>query len=48
MQNQRRRVIVETVPKEKLLEESVSGADTRVRIWTNGNRDSDRVVIVLN
>jgi len=43
-----RRVIVETVLKEKLLEELVPGVDTRVRIWTNGNRDSDRIFIVLD
>jgi hypothetical protein len=42
-----RKIIVETVLDEIVLEQAVSGDITRVRIWTNGFRDTDRVIIGL-
>ncbi len=42
-----RRVIVETVLGRAILETSVPSATTRVKIWTNGFRDTDRVLISL-
>jgi hypothetical protein len=41
------RVIVETVLGERILEVDVARLDTRVRIWTNGLRDTDRVIVGL-
>jgi hypothetical protein len=40
-------VIVETVLSERLLQASVPTSRTRVRIWTNGLPDTDKVVIGL-
>jgi len=42
-----RNVIVETVLGEKILASVVPHRDTRVRIWTNGRRDTDRVIVGL-
>ncbi len=42
-----RTVIVETVLAERLLERNVPNLHTRVRIWTNGLRDTDRVIVGL-
>lgn len=42
-----RKVVVETVLGEIVLEQNVSGATTHMRIWTNGSLDTDRVVIDL-
>jgi hypothetical protein len=42
-----RKVVVESVLGEKILEQNVPGATTHVRIWTNGSLDTDRVVIGL-
>jgi hypothetical protein len=43
-----RTVIVETVLRQKILEKIVPGAATRVRIWTNGGRAPDKVMIGLD
>ena len=40
-----RTIVVQTVVGEKLLQREVSAAVTRMRIWTNGLRDTDKVVI---
>lgn len=42
-----RRIIVETVLGKTILEQSVQNDMTRVRIWTNGFRDTDKVTIGL-
>jgi hypothetical protein len=42
------RLIVETVMKETILQVSVQGAETRVRIWTDGHPASEFVVIGLD
>lgn len=42
-----RHIIVETVLGRTILEMSVLDAVTRVQIWTNGLRDTDKVVIAL-
>jgi hypothetical protein len=38
---------VQTVVGKKLLEREVPGATTHVRVWTNGARDTDKVIIGL-
>jgi hypothetical protein len=43
-----RTVIVESVTRQVLLVMHVPHADTRVRIWTNGHRATDTVVIGLD
>jgi hypothetical protein len=40
-------VIVETVLGERILETKVPSLTTRLRIWTNGRRDTDKVIIGL-
>ncbi|HYK23139.1 MAG TPA: hypothetical protein VEU75_00585, partial [Candidatus Acidoferrum sp.] len=40
-------VSVETVLAEKILEKDVPNATTHVRIWTDGFRDTSKVVISL-
>lgn len=40
-------LIVETVLAEKILERSVPDIRTRVRIWTNGFRATDKVIVGL-
>jgi hypothetical protein len=40
-----RRLIVETVLGQTILEASVPNPVTRVKIWTNGFRDSDKIVV---
>ncbi len=40
-------IIVETVLAEKVLEQNVLGATTRVRIWTDGFRDTNKIKIGL-
>jgi hypothetical protein len=40
-----RLLIVETVLRKSILELEVPNPDTRVRIWTNGLRDTDKVAI---
>ena len=40
-----RRITVETVLAEKILEQSVLSATTHVRIWTDGFRDTEKVFI---
>lgn len=42
-----RRITVETVLAEKILEKNVLNATTRVRIWTDGFRDTEKVLISL-
>ncbi|HZS63564.1 MAG TPA: hypothetical protein VFA53_03560 [Xanthobacteraceae bacterium] len=42
-----RRIIVETVLAKNVLERDVSNTVTRVRIWTNGLRDTNKVIIVI-
>ncbi|HEY4140675.1 MAG TPA: hypothetical protein VGM57_04635 [Pseudolabrys sp.] len=42
-----RRIVVETVLAKKILEQAVLDDATRVRIWTNGFRDTDKVTIGL-
>ncbi len=37
-------IVVETVLKERMLQVSVPNVHTRVRIWTSGVRDTDRVI----
>lgn len=41
-------IIVETVTGQRILEMDVPNRDTRVRIWTNGHRDTDQVTIGLD
>jgi hypothetical protein len=41
-------IIVETVMGERILEIDVPRRETRVRIWTNGFRDTDQVTIGLD
>lgn len=41
------KIVVETVLGKAVLEQSVPHNETRVRIWTNGFRDTDRVAIGL-
>jgi hypothetical protein len=48
MKTPSRRVVVETVLRERILESAVPNAETRVRIWTNGRPDTDRVSIGLD
>lgn len=43
-----RTVVVETVLGEKVLEQNVSSANTRLRVWTNGRLDPDKVIIGLD
>ena len=43
-----RNVIVETVLGQTILAKTVPNLDTRVRIWTNGLRDTDTVTIALD
>jgi len=43
-----RRLIVETVMKETILQASVRSAETRVRIWTDGHPASAFVIFGLN
>ena len=38
-------IVVQTVVGEKLLQREVPAAVTRTRIWTNGLRDTDKVII---
>jgi hypothetical protein len=40
-------VSVETVLAEKIIEKKVSNATTHVRIWTDGFRDTSKIVISL-
>ena len=42
-----RRIAVETVLREKILEMPVPHTDTRIRIWTNGYLDTDTVIVGL-
>ena len=42
-----RRVIVETVLGEQILERDVSDTTTPMRITTNGRRDTDKVIVCL-
>jgi hypothetical protein len=42
-----RKVVVETVLGERVLEQNVPNATTHVRIWTNGSLDTDRIVVGL-
>ncbi len=42
-----RSITVETVLAEKILEKNALNATTRVRIWTDGFRDTNKVVIDL-
>ena len=42
-----RRITVETVLAEIILEQNVRSATTRVRIWTDGFRDTEKVLISL-
>jgi hypothetical protein len=42
-----RKLVVETVLGEKILEQNVPGPTTHVRIWTDGSLDTDRVIIGL-
>ena len=41
-------LIVETIVETELLRVVVPGESTRVRIWTNGHRDTDNVIIGLD
>jgi len=41
-------IVVETVLKEKILQVPVPSSRTRVRIWTNGVRDTHRVIVGLS
>jgi len=43
-----RTVIVETALRQKILEKIVPGTATRVRIWTNGRIDTDKVIVGLD
>jgi hypothetical protein len=45
LQTPSRRLQVETVLAETLFSGSVSQPSTRVRIWTNGRQDTDRVIV---
>lgn len=40
-------IIVETVMKETILQTSVQGPETRVRIWTDGHQGSDFMIVGL-
>jgi hypothetical protein len=42
-----RTIVLETVLRKMLLREHVAAAHTRVRIWTNGHRATDKVIIGL-
>jgi hypothetical protein len=42
-----RSMVVETVLSETILRVGVPNAQTRVRIWTNGLRDTDKVIVGL-
>ena len=42
-----RRIVVETVLGKAILEQDVPSDTTRVRIWTNGSRDTDQVLVGL-
>jgi len=42
-----RKVVVETVLGEKILEQNVPNPTTRVRVWTNGSLDTDRIIVGL-
>jgi hypothetical protein len=43
-----RQLIVETVLGRTLLEANVPNPVTRIKIWTNGFRDSDKVVVAVD
>jgi hypothetical protein len=43
-----RKIVVSTVEGQRLLQETVSSADTRVRIWVNHPTEPDRIVIGLD
>lgn len=43
-----RTIVVEGVTRQQLLTMLVPRTDTRVRIWTNGHRATDKVVIGLD
>jgi hypothetical protein len=40
-----RKVVISTVENERILETTVPGIRTRVRVWTNRAREPDRVVV---
>lgn len=40
-----RRLIVQTVLAEKVLQRDVSDTATRLQVWTNGLRDTDKIVV---
>jgi hypothetical protein len=40
-------IVVETVLSQKILERNAPDTTTHVQIWTNGLRDSDKIVIGL-
>ncbi|HSS99962.1 MAG TPA: hypothetical protein VLK33_23165 [Terriglobales bacterium] len=42
-----RSIVVETVLADKILEQGVLGATTRVQIWTDGFRDTNKIKIGL-
>ena len=42
-----RLVVVQTVIGGRILQKEVRGASTHLRIWTNGSRDTDKVIIGL-
>ena len=42
-----RRLALEIVPGEKILEVGVPDRDTRVRVWTDGHQCAEKVVIAL-
>jgi hypothetical protein len=43
-----RKVVVEGVLANKILESAVAGENTRIRIWTDGHRGTEKVIIGLN
>jgi hypothetical protein len=43
-----RRVIVETVLGRAILEIDVPDVVTRVQVWANGSRDTDKIVIAVS
>jgi len=47
LETPRRRIEVCTVVTESLLEETVTGPTTRVRVWTNDLFEPDSILIVL-
>lgn len=40
-------IIVENVLRERILDKAVPSYETRVRVWTNGFRDTDKVIIEM-